>query len=106
MAQDGRQGLQSDAAELGPFTAAEYVGGEAQFSVTEIRRTSSNSPKNGGFWPVAIEKADEVVLPEHQPLPVWKRSGSKREWFVAVYCEIRRRDDAEEGAASHGKREG
>ena len=47
-----------------------------------------------------------VVLPEHQPLPVRKHSGSKRERFVAVSCVVRRKDDAGEGAASHGKREG
>ena len=33
-----------------------------------------------------------VMLPEHQPLPGWKHTGSKREGFVAVFCEIRRRD--------------
>ena len=46
-----------------------------------------------------------VMLPEHQPLPVWKHSGSKRERFGAVSCVVRRKDDAGEGAASHGKRE-
>jgi hypothetical protein len=42
-----------------------------------------------------------VMLPENQPLPVWKHSGSKRERFAAVSCEIWRRDDAGEGAASY-----
>ena len=46
-----------------------------------------------------------VVLPEHQPLPVRKHSGSKRERFVAVFCIIQRNNDAGQGPASHGKRE-
>jgi hypothetical protein len=46
------------------------------------------------------------MLPEHQTLPVWKHSGSKREGFAAGYGEIWRGYDAGEGAASHGKREG
>jgi len=46
------------------------------------------------------------MLPEHHPLTVWKHSGSKRERFAAVSCEIRRSDDAGQGGASHGKREG
>ena len=46
------------------------------------------------------------LLPEHQPLPVWKHSGSKRERFAAVSGENRRSDDPRLGAASHGKREG
>ena len=53
--------------------------------------------------PLAIELVDEVMLPEHHPLPVRKHSGSKREGFAAVQREIRRRDGAGEGAASHGK---
>ena len=38
-----------------------------------------------------------ALLPEHQPLPVWKHSGSKRERFGAVSCVVRRKDDAAEG---------
>ena len=35
-----------------------------------------------------------------------KHTGSKRERFAAVFCEIRRRDVLGQGAASHGKCEG
>ena len=58
------------------------------------------------LWPVAIERGDEFMLPEHQPLALRKHSGSKRERFIAVSCEIPRRDVLGSGAASHGKREG
>ena len=58
---------------------------------------------------VITEKTSQAmiaVLPEHQPLPVWKHSGSKRERFAAVSCETRRRDCLGQGVASHGKCEG
>ena len=61
---------------------------------------------NGMCGPLATERGDEFMLPEHHPLAMWKRSGSKREGFAAVKCEIRRRDVLGEGAASHGKCEG
>lgn len=54
----------------------------------------------------SIKKAMIALLPEHQPLPAWKHSGSKRERFVAVSCEIQRKGYLRQGAASHGKREG
>jgi len=47
-----------------------------------------------------------AVLPEHQLLPVWKHSGSKRERFAASCCEIQRKGDPSQGVASHGKCEG
>ena len=47
-----------------------------------------------------------AVLPEHQSLPVWKHSGSKRERFAAVYCEVQRKGDPSQGVASHGECEG
>jgi len=58
--------------------------------------------------PIVIDLPGRMIalLPEHQPLPVWKHSGSKRERFVAAYCEIQRRDDPGQGLASHGKCEG
>ena len=57
---------------------------------------------------IDLDRAVEAVryfggIPEHQPLPVWKQSGSKRERFVAAYCEIQRKDDLGQGVASHGK---
>jgi len=56
--------------------------------------------------PAACEKDMIALLPEHHLLPVWKHSGSKRERFAAVSCEIQRKDDPGQGAASHGKGEG
>ncbi|MEY3308237.1 MAG: hypothetical protein RLZZ413_2275, partial [Pseudomonadota bacterium] len=41
----------------------------------------------GGFGPFAIEWFDDLMLPEHHPLPVRKHSGSKREGFAALKCE-------------------
>jgi hypothetical protein len=61
---------------------------------------------NLGYGPVVIEKVDEVMLPEHHPLPAWKHGGSKRERFAAVNREIRRRDVLGEMTTSHGKCEG
>jgi hypothetical protein len=53
-----------------------------------------------------LQIENDVPLPEHQPSPVWKHSGSKRGRFIAAYCESQRKDDPGQGVASHGKREG
>jgi len=54
----------------------------------------------------AYKRLKLILLPEHQPLPVWKHSGSKRERFAAACCEIQRKGDPSQGVASHGKCEG
>ena len=69
-------------------------------------RRAVNVPLSNEGYALLEARLVEAKPASQGEVPDWKHSESKRERFVAVYCEIRRRDDAEEGAASHGKREG
>lgn len=52
----------------------------------------------------STKKAVISLLSIHNTLPVWKHSRSKRDRFAAASCEIQRKDDPRQGAASHGIR--